>query len=199
MASKSDEANSKSIGRKKKKKKRTTKTGKLVENQFSGKSSASTVFDVNELSRMNKTNLMSTNKFLTSSKSSNIDTSLTEKGLKSKPKLKNQKKHLFPSIFTGLASSISAVELRSRSFNNDSTSEISDHFKGYILNRYLAYCRCRCRQYVGNICRVYQYFEPLNTPNNQTTPHNPHCDTISEDQGEFCLRYAHSALLEVVG
>ena len=134
MASKSDEVNSKSIGRKKKKKKRTKRTEKLEENQLSGKSSASTVFDVNELSRMNKSNLMSTNKFLTSSKSSNIETLSTEKGLKSKPKLKNQKKRLFPSIFTGLASSISAVDLRSRSFNNDSASATTNNFEGYILH-----------------------------------------------------------------
>ena len=113
-ASKSD-SNLKSRGKKKKKKR------KLEENQVSGvKSSASTVFDVNELSRMNKPN-----KFLTSSKSSNMETSLTEKGAKKrKPKLKNQKKPLFPSIFTGIASSISAVDLRCPNQKSSSDSEL---------------------------------------------------------------------------
>ena len=113
-ASKSD-SRLKSRGKKKKKKR------KLEENQVACvKSSATTVFDVNELSRMNKPN-----KFLTSSKSSNMETSLTEKGAKKrKPKLKNQKKPLFPSIFTGIASSISAVDLRCPNQKSSSDSEL---------------------------------------------------------------------------
>ena len=80
--------------------------------------SASIVFDVNELSRMNKSNL----KLLTSSKSSSMGTSLTEKKRKPK-KLKNQKKRLFTTIFTDIASSISAADLRRSPQNLKSSSD----------------------------------------------------------------------------
>ena len=109
------------------KKKKTKQTKNFEKDQSLGMTySASTVFDVNELSRIHKT----TNNFLSSSKSSKAvsETLLAEK-------LKNHKKRLFPSISLGLASSVSAVELESNTARKHENEENPSNDHTYCTNR----------------------------------------------------------------
>ena len=90
------------------------KAKKAKKNQSLSTLSSSIVFDVNELSRINQSSPCAMEKMLTSPRKYDKNTA----GLKSNAKLKRQKKRLFPSIFLGIASSVSAVEVRSKSSNN---------------------------------------------------------------------------------
>ena len=92
-------------------KKKKAKNAK--KNQSLSTLSSSVVFDVNELNRMNQSSPSAMEKILTSPKKYDKNTAR----LKSNATLKRQKKRLFPSIFMGIASSVSAVEVRSRSSN----------------------------------------------------------------------------------
>ena len=106
----SEVSNSTSRGKTKKKK----NAKKAKKNQSLSTLSSSIVFDVNELSKMNQSSPSAMEKILTSPKKYDKNTAR----LKSNATLKRQKKRLFPSIFMGIASSVSAVEVRSRSSNN---------------------------------------------------------------------------------
>ena len=105
----SEVSNSTSRGKTKKKK----NAKKAKKNQSLSTLSSSIVFDVNELSKMNQSSPSAMEKILTSPKKYDKNTAR----LKSNATLKRQKKRLFPSIFMGIASSVSAVEVRSRSSN----------------------------------------------------------------------------------
>ena len=100
-------------------KKKKAKNAK--KNQSLSTLSSSVVFDVNELNRMNQSSPSAMEKILTSPKKYDKNTAR----LKSNATLKRQKKRLFPSIFMGIASSVSAVEVRSRSSNNVTKSRSS--------------------------------------------------------------------------
>ena len=106
----SEVSNSKSKGETMKKK----KTKKAKKNQSLSTLSSSIVFDVNESSKMNQSSPSAMEKILTSPKKYDKNTARLE----SNATRKRQKKRLFPSIFMGIASSVSAVEVRSRSSNN---------------------------------------------------------------------------------